>query len=137
MNQINDTCFDRVKEHSRNNLGNGTDELKIKRLEADLKIELPKQYRDFISKIGYAEIFDDEIFSIYEIPDEIPCAGLHWMNAKNELLKSGFIKFFSNDIDGVFYIHQTTGIVYLNSENTKYAESFCNFINKILDDSNA
>ena len=55
------------------------------------------------------------------------------MNINNEELKKGFIQFFSNDIDGVFYIHNETGIVYLNSFKNKYSESFVEFFNKLLD----
>lgn len=125
--------FERLIEHSTDNLGEGIDESLILKLEKSLGIKLPVQYRRFLVEIGYAEIFGDEIYSIYEVPDLIPCNGLHWMNANNDNLKSGFVEFFSNDIDGVFYIHNETGKVYLNSVETKFSDSFVEFYNKVLD----
>ena len=125
--------FQRLKEHSEDNLGSGTEEELILRLEKLWGVNFPKVFRKFINEIGYAEIFGDEIYSIYEVPDLIPCSGLHWMNMKNEELLNGFIEFFSNDIDGVFYIHNETGKVYLNSTLNKYSETFIEFYSKLLD----
>ena len=124
--------FDQLIEHSADNLGEGTDAIKIEKLEQNWNIQLPTQLRAFLEKIGYAEIFGDEIYSIYEVPDSIPCAGLHWMNQDNQYLKNGFILFFANDLDGAFYIHATTGKVYLNSTDFVYSDSFIGFIDKIL-----
>lgn len=126
--------FNRLIEHSSDNLGNGTEEALVEKLEKALEIKLPSLYRQFILEIGYAEIFGDEVYSIYAVPDELPCNGLHFMNVQNEELKNGFIEFFSNDIDGVFYIHSTTGKVYLNATDNEIAKSFVEFYNKILND---
>ncbi len=123
-----------IKEHSEDNIGSGTEESKIQNLESALKIRLPKEFRDFIFEIGYAEIFGDEIYSIYEVPDDIPCKGLHWMNKDNELLSDGFLEFFSNDIDGVFYLKLDSGNVFLNTTDFLFADSFKAFINKLLND---
>src|SRR5690606_14537246 len=102
-------------------------------LESSLGIKLPEQYREYLLEIGYAEIFGDEIASIYSVPDELPCGGLHWINQSNELLSKGLIRFFSNDIEGIFYIDQQTGKVYLNSQDLLYSNSFVEFCNKLLD----
>lgn len=108
--------YERLKKHAEDNLGSGTEESLIKALESDLNINLPKEYRDFLLEIGYAEIFGDEIYSIYDVPDEIPCKGLSWMNKKNEFLSDGYLEFFSNDLDGVFYLKLNSGEVFLNSK---------------------
>ncbi|APU69558.1 SMI1/KNR4 family protein [Christiangramia flava] len=129
---LKQATFIRIKEHSKENLGSGTDETKIAKLESALKIKIPEEYRIFLEEIGYAEIYGDQIYSIYNIPDEIPCHGLHWLNKKNEYLSDGFIRFFSNDIDGRFYIHEQSGKVYLNSKDNLFAKSFFDFINKML-----
>lgn len=127
-------AFNKLIEHSVDNLGEGTDILEIEKLEKLWNVNFPEQFRVFLLEIGYAEIYGDEIYSIYEVPDETPCLGLHWMNKDNKNLEDGFIKFFSNDIDGEFYIHSSTGIVFLNSTDTVYAETFEKFIDKIIND---
>ncbi|TBN06577.1 hypothetical protein EYD45_01445 [Hyunsoonleella flava] len=103
--------FDELKQHSADNLGQGTDENLILQLEAVLDIKIPDQFRVYLLEVGYAEIFGDEIYSIYEVPDLIPCNGLHWMNKDNPHISRGFLEFFSNDIDGTFYINCSTGQV--------------------------
>lgn len=125
--------FERLKKHSKENLANGTDLSKIEKLEKIWGINLPQEFRKFLLDIGYAEIFGEEIYSIYEIPDQIPCNGLFWMNKDNYELKNGFIRFFSNDIDSLFYINNITGKVYLNSTEYEFSNSFIGFVNKILD----
>lgn len=124
--------FIKLKEHSEENLGNGSEESLIQKLEAELNIKFPIEFRFFLKKMGYAEIYGNEIYSIYEIPDTTPCNGLDWMNKHNPYLSKGFIEFFSNDIDGTFYINQDSGKIYLNSDSNFFAESFSKFIEKIL-----
>tara|TARA_R110000868_G_scaffold81480_3_gene230631 strand:+ start:344 stop:730 length:387 start_codon:yes stop_codon:yes gene_type:complete len=126
--------FDRLKKHSEDNLGTGTDPAKIEKLENVWEISLPQEFKKYLLEIGYAEIYGDEIYSIYEIPDLIACNGLHWMNQKNDKLKNGFIRFFSSDIDGLFYINNVTGKIYLNSTENEFSDSFIGFVNKILDE---
>ncbi len=125
-------ALDKIRIHSEENLGEGTAESEIIKLESALGIKLPDEYRLYLKEIGYAEIHGDEIYSIYEVPDEIACNGLHWMNKDNELLQEGLIEFFSNDIDGTFYIHKDSGKVFLNSNEIIYAESFSEFINRMV-----
>jgi len=124
--------FDKLKKHSIENIGNGTSDVKIQLLENSLNIKLPKEYRNFIEKIGYAEIYGDEIYSIYEVPDKIACNGLHWMNIRNEYLQDGYIEFFSNDIDGVFFIKTESGQVFLNGKENLFANTFSEFVDKLL-----
>jgi len=126
--------FIRIKEHSEETLGDGTDIREIEKLESLWGQSIPNEYRAFLIEVGYAEIFGDEIYSIYEVPDQTACLGLHWMNKDNENLKNGFIEFFSNDTDGTFYISATSGKVYINGTELEYADSFSSFLERILAD---
>jgi len=127
-------ALDKLRIHSEENIGEGTAESEIVKLETAFGIKLPDEFRIYLKEIGYAEIHGDEIYSIYEVPDETACNGLHWMNKDNELLKEGLIEFFSSDIDGTFYIHQNSGKVFLNGNEDIFAESFSEFVGKLIDD---
>jgi len=124
--------LNKLKEHSQDNIGDGTEESTIAKLVSALTIKLPEEFRQYLKEIGYAEIHGDEIYSFYEVPDEIACNGLHWINKDNEHFQEGLIEFFSNDIDGTFYIHKDSGKVFLNSNGDIYAESFSEFINRMV-----
>ena len=126
--------FQRLKVHSADNIGSGTKPELIKKLEETWNITLPKEFRGFMMEIGYAEIYGDEIYSIYDIPDKIPCKGLHWMNKNNKELSKGYFEFFSNDIDGRFYLNNKTGKIYQNSTENEFADSFSKFIDKLLNE---
>jgi hypothetical protein len=126
---LHDT-LEKIRIHSEENIGEGTAESEIVKLESALGIKIPDEFRIYLKEIGYAEIHGDEIYSIYEVPDEIACNGLHWMNKDNELLQEGLIEFFSNDIDGTFYIHNDSGKVYLNGD--VFADTFSEFIGKTI-----
>lgn len=120
--------LDKIRIYSEENIGEGTAVSEIVRLESALGTELPEEFRLYLKEIGYAEIHGNEIYSIYEVPDETACNGLHWMNKDNELLQEGLIEFFSNDIDGTFYIHKDSGKVFLNGDDDVFAESFSEFL---------
>lgn len=116
-----------LKNHSIDNIGEGTTEDKIVELEEKLNIQIPIEYRKFLREIGYAEIFGDEIYSIYDL-DDTPCLGIYFQNRNSKELENGFLKFFSNDIDGEFYINLNNGEVYLNSIENSFAKSFNEFL---------
>lgn len=126
-----DDVLELLKKHSENNIGEGTSESKIERLEEKLNIQLPKEYRNFLKEIGYAEIFGDEIYSINENED-VPCGGIYYQNKNNEDLNKGYLEFFSNDIDGVFYMNIYSGEISLNSIENKFANSFNQFVLRML-----
>ncbi len=128
--------FKLLKEHSKDYLGEGTSKEEIQKFEELLNIKLPQEFYKYLLEIGYAEIYGDEIYSIYEIPDNIACKGLHWMNHNNQLLKEGFLEFFSNDIDGTFYLELNSGKVYRNSNNELFSNSFSEFTNSLINQSN-
>lgn len=121
-----------LKEHSRDTLGSGTEESKIQSLELDLNIKLPAEFRNYLLEIGYAEISGDEIYSIYEVPDKFPYQGLHWNNIDNPMLSHGYLEFFSNDTDGVFYLNLTSGEIFINDIDSWFADSFSSFIKRLL-----
>jgi hypothetical protein len=120
-----------LKEHSIDNLGTGNSEDRIVQLEEILGIQIPTEYRDFLKEVGYAEIFGDEIYSIYDDYDT-PCLGIYQQNKNNKELKNGYLEFFSNDIDGTFYIKLETGEIRLNSTDNLFAKSFNEFLQKII-----
>lgn len=132
MNKKLEEIFSKLKTHSVDSLGERCSEKEISFLEKSLKIKIPFEYRFFLKEIGYAEVYGDELYSIYSVPDEIPCKGLHWMNIRNEELSKGYIEFFSNDIDGVFYIKEDNGEIYLNSIENKITNSFSAFLLMLL-----
>ena len=49
--------FTSLKEQSSDNLEEGTSEAESQQLEGKLNVLIPLGYRDFLSEIGYAEIF--------------------------------------------------------------------------------
>jgi hypothetical protein len=126
-------ALDLIKIHSAENLGEGTPEEKIVKLEEKLKVQIPTEYRNFLKKIGYAEIFGDEIYSIYG-SGNIPCLGIYYQNKNNRELEKGFLEFFSNDLDGVFYLNLKNGEVSCNSTENLFSKSFNKFIIKLLND---
>lgn len=126
--------FQKLKDHSNENIGVGIAVSLIESLESNLNIRFPDEFRQYLLEIGYAEIFGDEIYSIYDVPDEIPCKGLSWMNKKNEFLSDGYLEFFSNDLDGVYYLKLNSGEVFLNSKEIFFADSFSAFLNKLVDE---
>lgn len=124
--------FATLRAHSAQNLGTGTDLKQIEALEELWDLRLPESYRNFLLEIGYAEIFGDEIYSIYEVPDSVACLGLHWMNKDNPHLQQGYIEFYSNDLDGTFFISAHSGEIYLNGITNLYAASFEAFLAKLV-----
>ena len=121
-----------IRNHSSDNLGEGTPEEKIRNVEQKLGIQIPNQYRIFLKTIGYTEIFGDEIYSIYDEEGDNPNLGIYYQNKKSEELEKGFLKFFSNDIDGIFFISLESEEVILNYSNNVFAKSFNEFIFKLI-----
>jgi hypothetical protein len=57
---------------------------------------------------------------------------LHWLNTRNIHLKDGFLEFFSNDIDGTFYLNIENCKIDINGTEKESANTFADFINKLL-----
>ena len=56
-----DKALDLLREHSADNLGEGESEENVAKAEAKLGIRFPDSYRHFLRKVGYAEVYGDEI----------------------------------------------------------------------------
>ena len=50
-----------LKNHSEE-LGHGIDMVRVKDLEARLDIKLPRDFREYLLKLNYAELFSDPIY---------------------------------------------------------------------------
>ncbi|MEM8527574.1 MAG: SMI1/KNR4 family protein [Bacteroidota bacterium] len=122
-----------LKIHSIDNLGTGTSEDELLKLEEKLNIVIPNEYRIFLKEIGYAEIYGDEIYSVYGSED-IPYLGIYYQNKENKDIEKGLLKFFSNDLDGQFYINLKNGEIFLNSIENLFAKSFNEFLTKMLNE---
>lgn len=116
-----------LKEHSEE-LGEGTDNVRVKDLEARLDIKLPRDFREFLLKLNYAEIFGDPIYGIH--PDD-EMLDLYSNNKYKEHFNYGFLEIFSNDIDGTFYLRTDTGAIYRGFSEPA-ANSFTDFVEKVL-----
>ena len=122
-----------VKIHSADNLGSGTSEEEILELERILEIQIPVEYRRFLKEIGYAEIYGDEIYSIYDL-NNIANSGIYHQNKDSKEVEKGYLEFFSNDLDGQFYISLINGEIFLNSTENSFAKSFNEFLIKMLNE---
>ena len=79
MIDINDV-FEKLKKHSEDNLGEAYSNEAVLKAETKLGITFPESYRKFLLEVGYAEIFGDEIYSIYDIADGVDCLGIVQQN---------------------------------------------------------
>ncbi len=118
-----------LKNHSEY-IGDGIDENIIIKVEEKLDIKIPNEYRLFLLNIGYAEIYGDVIYYVDE--EEGIVELIDYQNQNNQYLEQGFLEFFSNDIDGWFYINIDNGKVYLREIDNLFANSFNDFIVKML-----
>ncbi len=118
-----------LKNHSEC-IGDGIDENIIIKVEEKLDIKIPNEYRLFLLNIGYAEIYGDVIYYVDE--EEGIVELIDYQNQNNQYLEQGFLEFFSNDIDGWFYINIDNGKVYLREIDNLFANSFNDFIVKML-----
>ena len=127
-----------LKIHSIDNLGTGTSEDEFLKLEEKLNVVIPNEYRIFLKEIGYAEIYGDEIYGdeIYSVygSEDIPCLGIYYQNKEKKDIEKGLLKFFSNDLDGQFYIDLKNGEIFLNSIENLFAKSFNEFLTKMLNE---
>jgi len=116
-----------LKEHS-DELGKGVDAVRVKDLEARLDIKLPKDFREFLLELNYAEIFNDPIYGIH--PDN-EMLDLYSNNKYKEHFNYGFLEIFSNDIDGTIYLRPDTGAIYRDFSQPA-AKSFTDFVEEVL-----
>ena len=115
-----------LRDHSGEAIGEGEPAESIAKAEAALGINFPSSYRRFLQDLGYAEVFGEEIYSIYEEPIDSVCLGIVQQNAGTPLLRQGYLAFLSTDVDGTFLMKLANGSAYLNDiRTTSPAETVC------------
>jgi hypothetical protein len=118
-----------LSEHSSSNLGSGTQKTHISDLEVRLNILLPKDYKNYLVSLNYAELFGDPIFGINP---EIKDIDLYTQNKDKEHFKYGFLYIFHSDIDSAIYLRPDTGAIYNGSFGNPVANDLFGFIKKVL-----
>ena len=117
-----------LKSHAEA-LGNGVDKNLVSDLEARLDIIIPKDFKEYLYELNYAEVFGDPIYGIN--PDD-EMIDLYSQNKSKDHFRQGFLEVFASDIDGVIYIHIDTGAVYNAGLAKPMAGSFTEFVDKIM-----
>ena len=111
----------------------------IGRVQGVLGFEIPCGYKDFLLKYGSAEIFGDELFSIYgEEAQDIPCGDLiyqyRWYTSK-DILSLNSLPFLATNQGKVFYFKCNSNdpesvYVLLGDRHEAYASSFLQFLER-------
>ena len=109
-------------------LGEGVDAVRVKNLEARLDIKLPRDFREYLLKLNYAEIFDDPVYGIH---GKDKMLDLYSQNKYKDHFNYGFLEIFANDIDGTVYLRPDTGAIYLGFSEPA-AKSFTDYVEKVL-----
>ncbi len=117
-----------LKGHSEE-LGEGVDKSLVSDLEARLDIVIPKDFKEYLFELNYAEVFGDPIYGIN--PDD-ELIDLYRQNKSKDHFRDGFLEVFANDIDGTIYIRTDTGAIYNASFTKPIANSFTEFIEIII-----
>ena len=117
-----------LKEHSED-VGNGVDKKFVFDLEARLGITIPKDFKEYLYNLNYAELFGDPIYGISPADTMLD---IYNQNKSKEHFRYGFLEIFSNDIDGTIYIRPDTGMVYNASFEKAIASSFTEFVKIVL-----
>ena len=105
--------IDMIAEHSAENILDGVDEERVQAAETELGIKFPNEYREYLLRFNYAEIFGDPLFGCHD--DE----GFSWcdvvnINKGSEHLAKGFLAFISTDIDGTLYFNLSGQEIYID-----------------------
>lgn len=119
----------------------------IARAESALNCALPVSYRWFLENYGGGEIHGDEVFSIYQLPFDEVIGGdvvartLYYR--RNGYIENSDISIYATDYGEIFALdgHNLTDdgefpvVRILGKNRLAYAESFADFIVKIVGDS--
>lgn len=117
-----------LKQHSAET-GSGINIAIVRDLEARLNIQLPDDFKTYLTTLNYAELFDDPIYGIH--PDN-SMLDLYSQNKHKEHFRYGFIEIFSSDIDGTIYLRPDSGAIYNASFTQPVAVSFTAFVQQVL-----
>lgn len=121
-----------LKLHCPDNIGNGISKNRIRDLELRLNISLPSDFKLYLEKLNYAELFGDPI---YGINDDNKMIDLYTQNKNKDHFKYGFLEFFTNDLDGTMFLRPDTGAVYNAAFMKPVSSSFSEFVKYIIAES--
>lgn len=122
----------KLEEHSTE-LGEGVGKKLISDLEAKLLITIPLDFKNYLLKLNYAELYGDPVYGIHR-NEELSYIDLYTANKFQEHFRYGFLNVFTNDLDGTIFIRPDTGAVYNASFITPLAASFTEFVEYVLTD---
>jgi len=57
---------DMIASHSAENLSNGVSDERVRAAEAELGITFPDEYREYLLRFSYGEIFGDPLFGCHD-----------------------------------------------------------------------
>jgi hypothetical protein len=117
-----------LEEHS-DEFGEGVSRGVVSALEAKLDIKLPEDFREYLIKFNYAEIYGDPIFGINHQMTHID---IYTQNKHEDHFYYGFVAIFTNDIDGTIFIRPDSGAIYNASYSVPLAKNFTEFVRMIL-----
>lgn len=121
--------FEKLISHSGEEIGSGIEEVRIRDFELKLNIQVPDEFRAYLKELNYAELYSDPI---YGIDSDLSYLDLYIQNHGKEHLRYGFLEIFNNDIDGTIFLRLDNGKIYNGAFQAPIAESFTDFIQKIL-----
>ena len=122
---------DMIASHSAKNLSTGVSDDRVRAAEAELGITFPDEYREYLLRFNYGEVFGDPIFGCHD--DE----GLSWcdvvsLNKNTDHFSKGFLAFISTDIDGTLYFSLSEPGIYNDMLDQPVAKSFEALVEKML-----
>ena len=122
---------DMIALHSAENLSNGVSDERIRTAEMELGIRFPDEYREYLLRFNYGEIFGDPLYGCHD--DE----GLSWcdvvsQNRNTDHLSNGFLAFISTDIDGTLYFSLSGLGIYNDMLDQPVANSFAALVEGML-----
>jgi hypothetical protein len=117
-----------LKQHN-DELGQGVSKGVVAALEAKLDVKIPNDFKEYLIKYNYAELYGDPI---YGANSQLTGLDLYQNNKHQEHLKYGFLEVFSNSIDGSIYIRPDSGAVYTAGYQQPIALNFTEYVRMIL-----
>lgn len=117
-----------LEDHS-DEFGKGVSRGAVSALEAKLDIQLPKDFKEYLVKYNYAEIYGDPV---YGINHQMTHIDIYTQNKYEDHFHYGFLAIFSNDIDGTIFIRPDSGAIYNASYSVPLAQNFTEFVRTIL-----
>lgn len=119
--------------------GKGATDKEIKDAEKELGIKFPKQYVEFLKAFGYISFDSHEIFGIGDSWTTSTVKNTKREREVNENYPDGYFIIENLGIEGIFTVMNQAGRAFrmFTENNCKlklYANSFSEFIDKLVDD---